>query len=50
VEGEIDRRPQINILLAAEWLAVRAELLDALGDYPAARQAVAARLVALAGA
>ena len=47
VEGEIDRRPQVNILVASEWLAVRAELLDALRGYPEACQAVAARLVAL---
>ena len=50
VEGEIDRRPVVNVLVAPEWLAVRAELLDVLRGYPDARQAVAARLVALEGA
>ncbi len=45
--GELDERPQINVLLAPEWLAVRAALFVALAPYPEARQAVAARLVAL---
>ena len=48
--GELDERPQLNVLIAPEWLAVRAELLDVLRGYPDARQAVAARLVALEGA
>jgi len=47
--GELDERPVVNILVATEWLAVRAELLDVLRGYPEARQAVAARLVALKG-
>jgi hypothetical protein len=29
--GELDERPQINVLLAPEWLTVRAALLEALG-------------------
>jgi hypothetical protein len=44
MEGEINRNPQINILVAPEWLAVRAVLLRALQAYPEARQAVAAAL------
>jgi len=48
--GELDERPVVNVLVAPEWLAVRSELLDALRGYPDARQAVAARLVALEGA
>ncbi len=47
--GELDERPQINVLLAPEWLAVRAALFIALAPYPDARAAVAARLVALEG-
>ena len=47
--GELDERPVVNILVATESLAVRAELLDVLRGYPEARQAVAARLVALEG-
>ena len=45
--GELDERPQVNVLVAPEWLTVRAALLDALRPYPDARQAVASRLVAL---
>ena len=47
--GELDDRPQINVTITAEWLQIRATLLDALGAYPDARSAVAARLVALEG-
>ena len=45
--GELDERPTVNVLVAPEWLLVRSTLLDVLGAYPEARQAVAARLVAL---
>jgi hypothetical protein len=45
--GELDDRPQINVLAAPEWLSVRAALLDALRPYPEVRTAVAARLAAL---
>ena len=44
MEGEISRNPQINILVAPEWLAVRTVLLRALQPYPEARTAVAAAL------
>jgi len=47
VEGELDRRPVMNILVAPEWLAVRAALMIALDPFPDARAAVAGRLVAL---
>ena len=47
--GELDERSQVNVLVAPEWLLVRSELLSALGPYPEARTAVAARLVALEG-
>jgi hypothetical protein len=47
LEGELDRRPTLNLLIAPEWLAVRGVLLDALRPYPEACTAVAARLGAL---
>jgi hypothetical protein len=47
LEGELDRRATVNLLIAPEWLAVRGVLLEALGPYPAARAAVASRLLAL---
>jgi len=47
MEGEIDRRPVVNILVAPEWVAVRSALMAALVPYPDARAAVAGRLVAL---
>jgi hypothetical protein len=43
----IDRRPVVNVLISQEWLLVRSTLLDVLRPYPDAREAVAARLVAL---
>jgi hypothetical protein len=39
--GELDERPQVNVLVAPEWLQVRAALLESLRPYPEARQAVA---------
>jgi hypothetical protein len=47
LEQRLDRRPTVNVLLAPEWLLVRSTLLDALRDYPEARSAVAASLLAL---
>jgi len=47
LEGELDRRQTVSIVLAPEWLAVRAALLDALAPFPDARAAVSGRLVAL---
>jgi len=49
VEGEIDRRPVVNILVSDEWLGVRSALLDALQSHPDARSAVAASLLRLEG-
>lgn len=48
--GDLDERPQITLQTAPEWLEVRGVLLSALGPYPEARAAVAARLVALEAA
>lgn len=49
MEGEIDRRPQVNVLVAQEWLSLRSALFEALAPYPEARTAVAGRLLALEG-
>jgi hypothetical protein len=46
--GELDA-PQVNVLLAPEWVSIRAGLLAALGPYPEARAAVAQQLLALEG-
>jgi hypothetical protein len=47
--GELDERPQVNLLVNPEWLRVRDLLLDALAPYPDARAAVAGRLGMLEG-
>jgi len=47
--GELDDRPQLNVLVAPEWITLRAALLEALRPYPDARAAVSGRLVALEG-
>lgn len=48
--GELDDRPQVNVLVAPEWTTVKVALLAALQPFPEARQAVAARLTALEAA
>jgi len=45
--GELNEQPQINVLVAPEWLQVRSVLLDALAPFPEARTAVASRLLTL---
>jgi hypothetical protein len=45
--GDLDERPQVNILVAPEWLTLRSALLTALTPYPDARMAVAHALAAL---
>ena len=40
IEGQLDDRPQVNITLNSEWIALRTTLICALQPYPAARQAV----------
>ena len=44
--GELDERPSttVNMLVAPEWLTIRAAMLGALTPYPEARAAVAGRL------
>ena len=44
MEGELNRNPTINILVAPEWVAVRGVLLRALAPYPEARAQVALAL------
>jgi hypothetical protein len=45
----VDERPQVNILVSPEWIAVRAALLEALTPHPEARAAVAGCLLQLEG-
>ena len=47
--GQLDERPQVNLLISPEWVQVRAVLLTALGPYPDARLAVAGQLQVLEG-
>ncbi len=48
--GQLDERPQVNVLVAPEWLKVRGTLLAALAPYPEARVAVAGQLMTLEAA
>jgi hypothetical protein len=43
--GDLDERPQINIMLSTEWLTVRGALMDALLPYADARAAAASALL-----
>lgn len=45
--GDIDDRPQVNVLVMPEWITVRAVLITALAPFPDARAAVASRLLEL---
>ena len=45
--GDLEDRPQVNILVAPEWVSVRAALLTALAPYGEARAAIATALLAL---
>jgi len=49
VEGELNRAPQVNIILSPEWTRLRAVIIGALAPFPDARIAVAARLVEAGG-
>ena len=42
--GELDERPVTNVLVSAEWVAVRTAMIEVLGPYPQARVVVAERL------
>ncbi len=45
--GQLDDRPQINLLMAPEWVLVRSALLMALASHPEARLAVTTALMAV---
>jgi hypothetical protein len=45
--GELDDAPKVNILVSAEWVAVRTSMMEALSPYPEARTAVAEALLVL---
>jgi hypothetical protein len=42
--GELDERPQLNVLASPEWIALRSTLIEVLCDFPEAQAAVVARL------
>ena len=43
--GELNRTPQVHLYLSAEWLQVRAVVLQALAPFPEARAATAQALL-----
>lgn len=45
--GELDDAPKVSILVSAEWVAIRAAMMEALVPYPEARSAVADALLGL---
>ena len=45
--GELDERPQVNVLLAPEWVSIRGTVLAALAPFPEARAVVAQQLLVL---
>lgn len=45
MEGELNRTPVVNILVAPEWLQLRTVILHTLAPYPDARAALARTLV-----
>ena len=47
--GQLDDRPQINLLLAPEWVELKHALIRALAPYPEARTAAARCLMELEG-
>ncbi len=40
LSGELDERPQVNVLVSLEWLELRAVIVTALESYPDARGSV----------
>ena len=44
--GELDDRPQVNVLISSEWLELRAVIVGALGPHPEALSAVVGALEA----
>ncbi len=49
VEGELNRAPQVNIIISPEWLRLRATIIRAMDPYPEARYAVLGALSASGG-
>jgi hypothetical protein len=47
VEGELDRRPTVNLVVSPEWLQLRGVLLESLSTYPEARMAVSKALTSI---
>ncbi|HEV2125084.1 MAG TPA: hypothetical protein VGW38_20230 [Chloroflexota bacterium] len=47
--GDLDERPQVNVLVSPEWQQVRSVILSTLAPFAEARTALAARLVAMEG-
>jgi hypothetical protein len=46
--GELDERPVVNVLVSAEWAAIRASIVEALGPYSSeVRSAVSTALLEL---
>ena len=45
--GELDDAPKVNILMSAEWMTIRAAMIEALVPHPEARSAVANALLEL---
>ncbi len=46
VEGELDRRGVVNVIVNPQWIAIRDTLFAALQDFPEARQKAAAAIQA----
>ena len=46
LQGELNDNPQINILLASEWVELRSFIIEALEPYPESRRAVSRALEA----
>ncbi len=46
VEGELDRRGVVNVIVNPQWIAIRDTLFEALQDFPEARQKAAAAIQA----
>lgn len=47
MEGELNRAPQVNIVLSPEWTRLRAVIIAHLAPFPDARAAVASGLLAI---
>lgn len=43
--GQLEERPEINVVLSPEWVTIRVAILEALEPFPVARAAVGERLL-----